>query len=83
MKDKYKHELKVYVANGSAIIGAVLLKRLMDKLLRTAFDKEPPKKPDEQDNASWSEALGWAALSGAMTGALKLVIKRGGLNNML
>ena len=82
MKDKYKQELKVYVASGSAIVGAVLLKKMMDKLLEKVFDKEPPKKPVEDDDTTWGEALGWAALNGALAGALKLVIRRGGIDLM-
>lgn len=83
MKDKYKSELKVFVVNGSAVLGAILLKRGMEKLLESWFDKDPPKKPDEDDDTTWNEALGWAALTGAMAGALKLLIRRGGVQQIL
>lgn len=76
MKDKYKHELRLVAANGSAVLGAFLLKRGMEKLLDKVFDKEPPKKPDKYEETTWGEALAWAALTGAMAGALKLVIRR-------
>jgi len=83
MKDKNKRELKIFVANGSAVLGAFLLKRAMEKLLEIVFDKEPPKKPDEDESTTWTEALGWAALTGAMAGALKLFIRRAELDKIL
>lgn len=83
MKDKHKRELKIFVANGSAVLGAFLTKRAMEKLLVVLFDKEPPKKPDKEESTTWTEALAWAALTGAMTGAIKLLIRRSELENIL
>lgn len=76
-KDKYNEELKVFVTNGSAILSAYILKRATELLLETVFHKMAPKKPDEQSDISWIEAIGWAAFTGALAGILKLVIKRG------
>lgn len=76
-KDKYREEFKTFVTNGSAILSAYLLKRVTELLLESVFHKMAPKKPDEQDEISWIEAIGWAAFTGALAGILKLVIKRG------
>lgn len=72
-----RQEFKVAVTNGSAILGAYILKRTTEMILESVFHKEPPKEPDEEDDIGWIEALGWAAFTGALAGALKLVIKRG------
>ena len=72
-----RQELKVALVNGSAMLGAYVLKRTTEKILESVFQKEPPKEPDEEEHIGWIEALGWAAFTGAMAGALKLVIKRG------
>lgn len=75
--DKYKEELKVFVTNGSALLSAYLLKRFTELILESVFHKMAPKKPDEQVEISWIEAIGWAAFTGALAGIIKLVIKRG------
>ncbi len=75
--NNYKEELKVFVTNGSALLSAYLLKRLTELILESVFHKETPKEPDEQEEISWIEAIGWAAFTGAMAGIIKLVIKRG------
>jgi hypothetical protein len=72
-----RHELKIALTNGSAILGAYILKRTTEMILESVFQKEPPKKPDEQEEIGWIEALGWAAFTGAMAGALKLIVRRG------
>ncbi|MGM0620912.1 MAG: DUF4235 domain-containing protein [Bacteroidota bacterium] len=82
MKDKYKRQLKVMAANGTAVLGAILLKRGMEKLLKLTLDKKPPKKPDKYESVTWGEALVWASLTGAMTGALKLFIRRGDVDKI-
>lgn len=74
--DQYKHEFKVFVTNGSAILSAYVLKRVTERILESVFHKMAPKKPDEQEEIGWIEAIGWAAFTGAMAGILKLVIKR-------
>ncbi len=76
-KETVNQELKVLVTNGSAIVSAYLFKWAIEKMLETLFKKEPPKKPDKQENIGWIEAIGWAAFTGALAGALKLVISRG------
>ncbi len=81
-KRAIRHELKVALINGSAILGAYILKRTTEKILESVFQKEPPKKPDEVEDIGWIEALGWAAFTGALAGVLKLVIKRGTKNTI-
>ncbi|MFO7977367.1 MAG: DUF4235 domain-containing protein [Bacteroidales bacterium] len=76
-KETYRQELKILVTNGTAIISAYILKRATEQILESVFHKMAPKKPDQEEQTGWIEALGWAAFTGAMAGALKLLIKRG------
>jgi hypothetical protein len=76
-KETIQHELKILVTNGSAILSAYLLKRITEKILESFFNQAVPDKPDEDEEIGWIEAIGWAAFTGAMAGALKLIIKRG------
>jgi len=75
--EKYRSELKVLVMNGSAILSAYLIKRLTEIILESVFHKQVPDNPEENEDIGWIEALGWAAFTGALAGAIKLVIKRG------
>ncbi len=63
--------------NGSAILSAYLIKRLTEIILESVFHKQVPDNPEENEDIGWIEALGWAAFTGALAGAIKLVIKRG------
>ena len=83
MKDKYKRVLKIVAVNATATFGAILLKRGMEKLFKLGFDENPPKKPDKYESTTWGEAIAWASLTGAMTGTLKLFIKRGEISGIL
>lgn len=80
--EKYKHELKVFITNGSAILSAYILKRAIELILESAFSKTVPNKPDEDDEIGWIEAIGWAAFTGALVGIIRLVIKRGTKNTL-
>lgn len=75
--EKYKSELKVLIMNGGAILSAYLIKRLTEVILESVFHKQVPDNPEENEDIGWIEALGWAAFTGALAGAIKLVIKRG------
>ncbi len=75
-KDKIKEELKILLINGSAIAGAYALKRITEKVVERGMQKRVPANP-EDNTISWTEALGWAAFTGAMAGTIKLLIKRG------
>jgi hypothetical protein len=75
--NKYKEEIKIFATNGSALLSAYILKRVTELILESVFHKTAPKKPDEDEEIGWIEAIGWAAFTGALAGILKLVIKRG------
>lgn len=83
MKDKYKRQLKIIAANGTAMLGAILLKKGMEKLLKVTFDEGPSQKPEKYEEIIWGEALAWASLTGAMAGMLKLFIRRGHVDRIL
>lgn len=72
----YRDEFKVLLINASALLGAYALKRVTEVVLEKVFEKEPPPRPEEQQNTGWIEAIGWAAFTGAMAGTLELVIRR-------
>lgn len=78
----YRDEIKILLINGSALLGAYALKRGTELVLEKVFDKVPPEKPEEQQDIGWIKAIGWAAFTGAMTGALELIIRRGTKNQL-
>lgn len=73
----YKNELKIFMMNGSAILSAYLIKRLTEIILESAMHKQVPDNPEEDENISWIEAIGWAAFTGALAGTIRLIVKRG------
>jgi len=73
-KEAYKEELKIFVQNGTALLGAYILKRVTEKVLESVFEKVGPDRSPEE--LGWIEAIGWAAFTGAMAGALKLILKK-------
>jgi hypothetical protein len=73
-KEMYREELKIFVQNGTALLGAYMLKRVTEKVLESVFEKVGPDRSDE--DLGWIEAIGWAAFTGAMAGALKLILKK-------
>jgi hypothetical protein len=75
--DKLKEEIKIFATNGSAILSAYVLKRITERILESVFHKMAPKKPDEDEEIGWIEAIGWAAFTGALAGIIKLLVKRG------
>ena len=81
-KEVVRNEVKIAITNGSAIIGAYLFKRLTEKVLETVFDKELPESPESNRDMDWIEAIGWAAFTGALAGTLKLVIKKGTMEQL-
>jgi hypothetical protein len=48
----------------------------VENLWRTARPNNPPRAPNDPD-ASWMDAVGWAALSGAGVAAAQLVTTKG------
>ena len=73
----YKNELKMLLINGSAILGAYVLKRVTEKILESTTEIKDKKKPQGNEEFSWIEAMGWAAFAGSMASTLKLLISRG------
>ncbi len=75
--EAYKNELKILLINGSAILGAYMLKRVTEKILETTTEIKDNKKLQGNEEFSWIEAIGWAAFTGAMASTLKLLLSRG------
>jgi hypothetical protein len=74
-KEEFREELKIFIQNGTALLGAYILKRVTEKVLESVIEKVGPNRSHE--DLGWIEAVGWAAFTGAMAGALKLIVKKG------
>lgn len=63
------------LATGSALGGAVVTKKVVGIAWKAATGSEPPANPENPDT-TWSQAMVWAMLTGAVAGATKLLITR-------
>lgn len=63
------------LAAGGAVAGTVVTRKLVGTLWRATTGSEPPANPENPDT-TWSQALAFAMLTGALAGALKLVLTR-------
>ena len=69
----YKNELKALLINGSALLGAYILKRATEKVLELTSENRGSKTMQEKE-FNWVEAIGWAAFTGALASTLQLFI---------
>jgi hypothetical protein len=67
------------MGTGSAVAAAAVAERVLDVAWRAATGKEPPVDTEDPDT-SWTEALAWAAVSGAVIGVARLVATRRAAN---
>lgn len=63
------------VAAGAAMAATALARKATEAAWRRAARREPPTSPKHPDS-KWAEALAFAALTGAVAGAAKLVATR-------
>ena len=63
------------VAAGSAMLATVVARKATEVVWKKAARREPPSSPKHPDS-KWAEALVFAAVSGAIAGAAKLVATR-------
>lgn len=66
-----KKDIKEVLLKGIVIIGAFTLKKVAENLIEKKLNKNV-----EKENDSWSSAIQYAALSGAMLGTSKLLIEK-------
>ncbi len=63
------------VASVSAIGAVIASKPLIERLWRLVLRREAPGNPAHQD-VSWSDALLWALVTGAVVGVIRLLAQR-------
>jgi hypothetical protein len=68
------------IATGGAMVGGILTKKVVGTAWKAATGGDPPAHPENPDT-TWTQALAWAMLTGAVAGAVKLVITRNAANS--
>ena len=63
------------LASGVSVGAVVVTKPLVEGLWRLVFRREPPGNPASRDT-TWSDALLWALLAGALVGVIRLLAQR-------
>lgn len=72
----YSHEeIKKILVTGAALIGAMAIRKLMEKSWVNITREDPPKNPKDRE-VSWKKAIIWAVSTGAIVGLTKLVMRR-------
>src|SRR5947209_12235544 len=63
------------LATLAAVLGALVARKSLAFVWKTATGKEPPANP-EHPAVTWPEALAWAVVSGAVMGLARLVAQK-------
>ena len=63
------------IGTASALLAAEVAQKGLSAAWRLATGEDPPTIPEDQET-SWSEAIAWALLSGAVIGLARLVATR-------
>jgi hypothetical protein len=63
------------IATGGAVAATFVTKKIVGGAWKAATGGEPPEHPEHPDT-TWTQAMAWAMLTGAVAGAIKLVITR-------
>jgi transposase len=63
------------IGTGSAVLAAAAAQKGLAAAWKLATGDDPPTIPEDPDT-SWSEAIAWAALSGAVLGLARLAATR-------
>lgn len=80
-KRKIKNQLgisdnyKTWIVSGSTLLSALLVKKALEFIWKTATKRDPPKNPADP-NISWGEAIAWTMLSGFFVSMARLIIRR-------
>lgn len=59
----------------AALLGALVARKSLALVWKAATGKAPPEKP-EHPAVSWSEAVSWAVVSGAVVGVARLAAQK-------
>ena len=72
----YSNEgIKEALVGGAALLGAVAIRKLMEKSWVNIAKEDPPKNPEDRE-VTWKKAIIWAVCTGAIVGLTKLVVRR-------
>jgi ATP-dependent protease Clp ATPase subunit len=72
----YSHEeIKKALVGGAALLGAMAIRKLMEKSWVNITKEDPPKNPKDKE-VSWKKAIVWAVCTGAIVGLTKLIMRR-------
>ncbi|HUR72628.1 MAG TPA: DUF4235 domain-containing protein [Sporichthya sp.] len=63
------------IAAGGAMVGTILTRKVVGRAWKATTGGAPPEHPENPDT-TWTQALAWAMLTGAVAGAVRLVITR-------
>lgn len=63
------------IATGGALVGTILTKKVVGGVWKATTGGAPPEHPENPDT-TWTQALAWAIFTGAVAGAVRLVITR-------
>jgi hypothetical protein len=63
------------IGTGSAVLAAAAAQKALNAGWKLATGNEPPTIPEDPET-SWSEAVAWAVVSGAVLGLARLVATR-------
>jgi len=75
-KIELKDDLKIIIITGTAFVSSYAIKRLTEQVWLKITHEDAPKNP-ANPSVRWTEAIFWAAFTGAVAGTLKLLVKRG------
>lgn len=63
------------IGTGSAVLAAAAAQKALSAGWKLATGDDPPTIPEDPDT-SWTEAIAWAVLSGAVLGLARLIATR-------
>lgn len=75
-KTELQREGRLFLINGSAMLGGYLLKRSIDLAYEKCSGSRAPKQLG-QPQVSWGKVLAYTAMTSALASILKLYIKKG------
>lgn len=63
------------IATGGAFAGTMLTRKVVGPAWKAVTGSEPPSHPEHPDT-TWTQAMAWVMVTGAVAGAVKLLITR-------
>ena len=76
MATSSESRIRMLLVSAAAIAAAMALRPALKVAWKGTTGEDPPTQPAES-STGWSEALAWAAVSGAAIGVTRLLARRG------